>query len=312
MAAITRNDLGANVLQTWLNRKTLEVLEPSLYFWKFGEKPMVEDGYNTIAWAKFDQIAASSVTAGDTSDDGVTPSDTDFDASVISVTPVQYRIVVSLSDMVIERNVISFLEGAAKAVGDAMARKIDTVIQTEIMAGTNVLTTGSNAARTDIGSTEYLVAEDLNRASAFLEAANAPHFDGGAYVAVAHPFVIHDLRSVSSAGSWMDSTKYAAPEQLFKGEIGMFCGVRVVMCSNIQTFASTTTVYPTLVLGKGAYGVSSFQSLQTYVTSAVPSDSDPLAQRRKVGAKVAFAAKRLQENCMVRLESAASSLASSY
>lgn len=309
MPAVTRNDLNSGVLQTWLNRKTLEVLEPALYFWKMGEKPMVEDGYNTLGWAKFDQIAASSVTAGTTSNDGVSPSDTDFDATVITCTPVQYRIVVSLADMVIERNVIDFLGGAAQAVGDAMARKIDTVIQTEVMAGTNVLySVGSNSARTDIGSSEVLLANDLNRASAFLDAKNALRFDGAGYIAHMHPFVLYDLRNSTSAGSWLDIAKYATPDKIFKGEVGMLFGVRVIMNPNIQTFASTTTVYPTLVHGRGAYGCSSFQTLKTYITPAVPSDSDPLAQRRKVGAKVAFAAKRLQEDCMVRLESAATAL----
>jgi N4-gp56 family major capsid protein len=309
MAAITRNDLNSGVLQTFLNRKTLEVLEPALYLWKLGEKPMVEDGYNTIAWAKFDQIAATAVTAGTTSNDGVTPSDTDFDATVITVTPTQYRIVVALSDMVIERNVINFLEGAAKAVGDAMARKIDTVIQTTIMAGTNVKYSGTgNAARSDLASTDLLVANDLNVASAFLDSKNALKFDGAAYIGVIHPFQLYDLRSVSSAGSWMDTAKYVTPDKVFKGEIGMFCAVRIIVNPNTQTFASTTTVYPALVFGRTAYGCSSFQTLKTYVTPAVASDSDPLAQRRKVGAKVAFGVVILQQDCMVRLESAATSL----
>lgn len=310
MAAIARNDLNSGVLQTYLNRKTLEVLEPSLYFWKLGEKPMTEDGYNTIAWAKFDQIAASSVTTGTTSNDGVTPSDTDFDATVISVTPTQYRIVVSLSDMVIERNVINFLAGAAQAVGDAMARKIDTVIQTTIMAGTNVLYAGSGvSARTALAATDLLTADLLNKASAFLDSKSAMRYDGGGYVAVIHPFQLYDLRAATGAGSWMDSSKYVTPDKIFKGEVGMLSGVRVIVCPHVQTFSSTATVYPALVIGRQAYGVSSFQTLKTYVTAAVASDSDPLAQRRKVGAKVAFGTIILQQDCMVRIETGATAIA---
>lgn len=310
MASVTRNDLNSGVLQTYLYRKTLEVLEPALYFWKLGEKPMVEDGYNTVSWAKFDQIATSSVTTGTTSDDGVTPSDVDFDATVISTTPVQYRVVVSLSDMVIERNVIDFLGGAAQAVGDAMARKIDTVIQTEIMAGSNVLYAdpANNSARTDLAATDVLTADLLNRASAKLDSVNAKRFEGGGYVVTIHPYALYDLRKESGAGNWLEVNKYVTPDKIFKGEIGMLSNCRVIVCPNIQTFTSTTTVYPNLVFGKGAYGVSSFQNMKTYVTPATPSDSDPLAQRRKVGAKVAFAAKRLQENCMLRIETGATNI----
>jgi N4-gp56 family major capsid protein len=304
MAAVVRNDLNSNVLQTWLTRKTLEVFEPNLYFYKLGEQPMVESGYNTTSWAKFDQIAASSVTTGTTSNDGVTPSDTAFNATVITATPTQYRVVVSLADLVVELNVIGFLGDAAKAVGDAMARQIDAVIQTTVMAGSNVYYANGTtiaAGRPTLLTTEVLTASLLNKACAKLESLDAPKING-MYVAVISPYQLYDLRNSTSAGGWLDVSKYANPEQIYKGEIGALFGVRVVVSSHVQTFASSVTVYPALVVGAGAYGVGTFQSLKVYATPAVASDSDPLAQRRKVGAKVAFAAKILQESAMVRIE----------
>lgn len=307
MASVTRNDLNSNVLQTWLTRKTLEVFEPNLYFWKLGEQPMVQGGYNTLAWAKFDQIAASAVTTGTTSNDGTTPSDTAFNATVVSCSPTQYRVVVSLADLVVELNVIGFLEGAAKAVGDALARKIDAVIQTEVMAGTNVYYASGTQTRVSLVSTDVLSAALINKACAKLESFDAPKFDG-MYVTVIHPNQLYDLRASTSAGGWLDVSKYANPERIYKGEIGALFGVRIVVSSHVQTFASSTTVYPAIVLGKGGYGVGNFQSLKVYATPAVASDSDPLAQRRKVGAKIAFAAKRLQENAMVRIETGATAL----
>lgn len=307
MSAVTRNDMNANVLQTWLTRKTLEVFEPNLYFYKLGETPMVESGYNTLSWAKFDQIASSSVTVGTTSNDGVTPTETAFNATVVTTTPVQYRAVVSLSDMVVELNVIGFLEGAARAVGDAMARKIDAVIQTEIMAGSNVYYASSTQTRVSLAATDILTAALINKACAKLESLDAPKVNG-MYVVVIHPYQLYDLRASTSTGGWLDVSKYANPEQIYKGEIGALFGVRIVVSSHVQTFASSTTVYPALVLGKGAYGVGTFQSMKVYATPAVASDSDPLAQRRKVGSKVAFAAKRLQENAMVRIETGATAL----
>jgi len=308
MAAVTRNDLNAGVLQTWLRRQVLENFEPNMYFHKMGRKPDTPSGYNTIGWAKFTQIASSSVTEGTTSNDGVTPSDTSFNATVITTTPVQYRIVVTLSDMLIELNVINFLKGAAVEVGAAMARKIDEVIQTTIMAGTNVLYAGTgNTARTDLAATDVLTAQLFNMASAKLESLYAPKIDGF-YVAFIHSFQLFDLRAETGTGNWLEVNKYAKPEQVYKGEIGMLNGVRVILAPYIQTFTSTVTVYPCLVMGAGAYGVAEFQTLRTYVTPAVSSDSDPLAQRRKVGAKIAFAAKRLQEDSMVRVETGATSL----
>jgi len=298
--AVTRAEMNNGVLQTWLNRMVLENFEPNLYFYKAGTKPTIPSGYNTVGWAKFTQIDEDSVTAGATDTDGVSPTPIEFNATVITATPVQYRVVVSLSDMLIELNVINFLKGAAVEVGSAMARRIDKVIQTTIMAGTYVkYATGS--ARTGLAATNILTASLLNQASAILESRYAPKIDGY-YVAYAHPFQIADLRSESGTGNWLEVNKYATPDKIFKGEIGMLNNVRVIMAPFIQYFSSTVNVYPCLVLGAGAYGVAEFQTLKTYVTPAVPSDSDPLAQRRKVGAKVAFAAKILQQAAMLRIE----------
>jgi len=51
--------------------------------------------------------------------------------------------------------------------------------------------------------------------------------------------------------------------------------------------ATGVSVYPGFVCGRGAFGtaVLNGMSLQTFVTPKGPSDSDPLVQRRKVGAK---------------------------
>ena len=51
--------------------------------------------------------------------------------------------------------------------------------------------------------------------------------------------------------------------------------------------ASGVNVYPGFVVGNGAFGtcVLNGMALQTFITPKGPSDSDPLAQRRKVGAK---------------------------
>jgi N4-gp56 family major capsid protein len=307
MAAVTRNDLNSGVLQTWLSRQVLKNFEPNLYFHKAGKKPDTPSGYNTIGWAKFTQIADTSVTEGTTSNDGTTPNDTAFNATVITATPVQYRIVVTLSDMLIELNVINFLTGAAMEVGAAMARKIDKVIQTTIMAGTNVIYGGGNSARTQLDASDVMTASLLNKASAKLENWYAPKIDGF-YVAFIHSYQLYDLRNEAGVGNWLEVNKYARPEQIFKGEIGMLNGIRVILAPFIQTFASTVTVYPALVVGAGAYGVAEFQTLRSYVTPAVSSDSDPLAQRRKVGSKIAFAAKRLQENAMIRIETGATAI----
>jgi N4-gp56 family major capsid protein len=308
MAANNRNDFSSSgILQEWLNRTFLENFNANLYFAQFAESPDFPDGYDTLRWAKFTAITEGSVTTGTTSNDGVTPSDTSIAVTSVTTTPVQYRIVCNLSDLLLADNPLPLLQKTAERVAYVMALKIDSVIQTTIMAGSNVYYGGSAAARTDLGATDVLTVGLLNKASAKLRSFDSPDF-GGFYLAVIHPNQMYDVRNSTSTGSWLDISKYENPSQIYKGEIGALFGIRVMVSSHVNTFTSSTTVYPALVMGKQGYGLGWRQRPSVYITDMVPSDSDPAAQRRKVAAKVAFGVVRLQENSLVRIETGATAI----
>lgn len=267
------------------------------------------EGYHQLRWIRFDAIAESSITTGTTSNDGVTPSDTAISLTPVTVTPTQYRIVVSLSDMLLATNPLGLLEETVQEVGRVMAKKIDTEIQAVLDDGTNVIYGGAdaNTARDDISAAEVLRLSDINRAAARMQADNVPPVDGTYYVAVVHPNAAYDLRASTAAGSWLDVTKYTGDDRIMSGEIGRVFGVRVVMSSHLTTFtnAGSVTVYPTYVVGRGAYGVGFVQQPQVHITPNVSSDSDPAMQRRKIGAKCAFGTVILNQDALVRIESAA-------
>jgi len=303
MSAIQRWDINAGVLQTWLYRKVLENFEPNVEFYAMGEKPTFEDGYNTVSWAKFSQLNVTGATA--TLSDGVTPADTAFNASVVSASPSEYGLYVNLSSMLLDTSAINFIQGASVEIGSNMARIIDNLVQDEVMTGTNVRYSGDATDRASIGADDTLDGEDLIGAYTQLDADNAPKFEWY-YVAIVHPHCIYDLKKDSSVTGFIETNKYVTPEKMIKGEIGAINGCRIVVSSNVNTFTSTTTVYPTLVVGRGAYWVPTLNGLKTFITPRTASDSDPLAQRVKVGAKIAFVAKKLQEWAMTRIESATS------
>ena len=303
MAAIKRSDINSGILQTWLYRTTLENFEPNLYFYNMGEKPVFEDGYNTVSWAKFTQLSVDVATA--TLTDWVTPSETAFNATAITATPSEYGIYVNLSSMLLDTSALNFVTWAAKEVGSNMARIIDQVVQNEVMGGTNVVYSWDATSRATIDAADTLKGKDLIKAFTTLDAKNAPKIDGY-YVAIVHPHVIYDLKQETTVTWFIETNKYVTPEKMIKWEIWALNGVRLVTSSNVKTFTSTVTVYPTLVIGKWAYWVPTLNTLQTFITPRAASDSDPLAQRVKVWAKVWFVAKRLQEDAMLRIESATS------
>ena len=177
MAANTiKSNVGSWYLQTKLDKTLLENFEPNLFFAKLWEKPMVDNGVWTIMWAKPSKLTVSAATA--TLTEWTTPSATAFSYSTIITTPTQYGIYVSISDRLIKAAPTKITTDAAKEVGANMARIVDQVIQTEVMAGTNVIYADAVANRAALGSSNTLGWTEIKNAVVKLRSLDAPTVDG--------------------------------------------------------------------------------------------------------------------------------------
>lgn len=155
-----------------------------------------------------------------------------------------------------------------------MGRIIDLVIQNEVVDNaTNRIyaaTTagGTRAAnRAALGSTHKMFTYDVACCVTKLKGNNAPKFEKMAYVGLIHPFVSHWISTESGTGGRLSIKQYtsAGQEDIYAGEIGMIHGARMIETSNMKTYNSAITVYPTVFLGKRAFGVTSLQELETIV-----------------------------------------------
>lgn len=129
---------------------------------------------------------------------------------------------------------------------------------------------------------------------------------GESYVAIVHPYVAYDLRRNPE---WIDVHKYAAPENIYNGEIGKLAGVRFIETSEAKIWTgsgcpSGLAVFGTLVLAAHAYAVTEVEGggLQ-HIVKQLGAGEDPLNQRASVGWKAIKTAERLCEQYMVRIES---------
>ena len=293
------------LLQTWLDRTVLENFEPNLRFYDMWEKPARPAGYNTLAWTRCNKLTVTPTNA--TLTEWVTPDDVAINFTTISLTANQYGMYAIISDILEDVSPVPMVANAAKVIWANMARIIDEVIQGVLALGTNVIYAGAATTRATIAATDLLTTTDLAKANAFLSTKAAPVFGDG-YIAVMHPNVLFDLQTGTATGAFLDLSKYTESGRalIVNGEVGKIFNVRVVTSSYIQTFSSTVTVYPTYVMWKGAYWVADLQGLRSYMVGDGASKSDPLAQRRYVWAKVAFNAIILQQDALVRIESASS------
>lgn len=300
MPFTTRATIGSNVLQTKVASTIIKNLEPNLYFYDFGVKPDANlNGFGTITWLAPSKLSISVAAA--TITEGTNPASQAFSINAIIGTPTQYGIYVELSDRLLKASPVNVMNLAANEVGKNLARVIDQVVQTEVMAGTKVFYANGRASRATVTATDILTEVDVKKAAVYLRTAGALDISGD-YVSIIHTYQGGDLRT--SSGFWMEASKYVTPDKLFNGETGKIHGVRFVESGNVQTFASTATVYPALFLGQQAYGVADFASLEA-VMKPLAIHGGALNLVAAVGAKIDFTAKRLNEGAMIRLETGA-------
>lgn len=299
----TTANIGSGYLQTFLKKQVLENLEPNLYFAQYGKVSTMGDGYYTLSWPRAVQLTRTIAQA--TLTEGTVPTDTDITFSTITTTPVQYGIYAKIPDILIKTSPTAIVKEAGDVIGANMARIIDKVVQAELLNATNVILPAGRASRAAITSTDYMTAAMFSNANTKLRSQNAKAVGMGCYYGFVHSLVAGDIRNTSS-GLWLEANKYTTNDTILNGEVGKLSGIRFMETSNIDTIASTTTVYPSFIIGKDAYGIANWQNMETYYNPVGSGgSSDPLAQIATVGAKVAFAAKILDNNAIVRIESAA-------
>jgi N4-gp56 family major capsid protein len=303
---------SGNAFLNKIVKNVLKNFEPNLVFSQFGEAPIDDTSADNVVWAKFPALAVTPTQSELI--DGVTSNDIGYTAETITAVSKQYGLYVILTDKLSKKALFNMSAIVSELLGDNMARIVDNVIQNEVTDNaTNrvyAATTagGTRAAnRAALGSTHAMFTYDIACCATKLKGNNAPKWSAGAYVGVVHPFVSHYISTESGAGGWLNIKQYttAGQEDIYRGEIGMIHGVRMIETSNAKTYASAITVYPTVFLGKRAFGITELQSMETIVKGfGSGGTADPLNQRMTIGVKKSFAPKILNQASIVVFESA--------
>lgn len=293
-----------DLFHKYLNKKFLENLEPSLVFWKFGKWPVSQKWYGAVQWARMSKSTETATNSIIT--EWVTPSFTDLTISTISVSCTQYGQVAKITDILEDTTLLNVVGQAMVELAHNASRIMDEVVQSGLSTnGTNVIYAGTATSRATLSAAMTMTTTDINKARAFLSTKGAKPFAGG-YVGITHPNVSYDMREQVWWNAWVEVKKYTdLVKDIVQGEIWTLMGVRIIESSFVQTFSSNVTVYPTYVFGEGAYGVSQLQAYETTFISRNNKDSyNPLGLFSIVGWKMAIASIILQQDALVRIESA--------
>ena len=296
-------------MKEYYDMRLIDRAEANLVHDQFGQKrPIPANGGKIIEFRSFSPLDIPK----DALTEGVTPDGNRLEVTSITAEVAQYGDYIVQSDVLELTSIDNTILEATKLLGRQAGTKLDRVVRDVLIANTGVVYCPKIAA--DGTETEVLGAADLDltcqltvdvvsQVVAMLRAQNAPTIDGD-YVAIIHPYVAYDLMSDPA---WIESHKYAQPENLYTGEIGKIGGVRFVQTTEAKiTKTGEEAVFSTLFLGEGAYGTTEVAGggLQTIIKQkGSAGTADPLDQRSSIGWKAMKTAEILIPEYIIRVDS---------
>lgn len=255
-------------LKTFYDTELLENARVELFYAQFGKKqPLPANHGKTVQWRKWNTFARAAQLQ-----EGVIPTGQKFGVSTKTGSINQYGTYAAVSDQLELRAYDDVILGATEEMGASAAETQETLIRDALLVNTNVLycdnitlATGAVAGtptscvtmEASATAMSLLTPDMVARAVTKLKKDRVPTV-GGKYYAVIHPSVAYDLRR---SKEWIEAHKYAAPEQLFNGEIGELHGCRFienvfapVLAGSYVNKAGTVT-YATYFFGKDSFGI---------------------------------------------------------
>ena len=144
----------------------------------------------------------------------------------------------------------------ANIIAFNLAGSIDTVAQTELRGGTNIIYGGATATSTaTITAAASLDSADIRKAVAKLRSGKSVARKGSLYWAGLHPEVSHDLRAETGAGGWRLPHEYNSNDNIWAGEIGTYEGAYYVESARMYS-AKDGADQSTLATASAVSGVS--------------------------------------------------------
>ena len=300
---VTTQDSMSVDMKTFYDRNLLENAEPELVHDQWAQtRDIPKNGGKKIEFRKFSQLPKMLTPLTE----GVTPDGQEISVSNLEAEVRQYGGYVKVSDVLQMTAIDNVVVETTDMIGSQAGRTLDTISREVMNAGTNVqYAEGQVNSRSALTSDHKLTVKAVKLAKRMLEKQHAKKINGY-YVGIIHPDIAFDL---TEDERWIEAHKYARPEELFNGEIGMIEGVRFVKTTEAKIFAkagaSGIDVYSTLILGANAYATTKVEGggLETIIKQlGSAGTADPLNQRATIGWKAMKVTEILSQEYMVRVE----------
>lgn len=297
--------LGADTLQVYQVRKTLEYAKPKLVYSQFGapDLSLARKG-KTASWLRFSKLAIPSAAL----DESPTWSPETVTDVTVTATLELWGNGVEMTELLDQTSFLDLPNEFKELVGQNAGETINQVVRDVLVAGTSVTYANGKTTRMGLISTDQVVLNDFLNVAQSLEAADAPKI-GDAYVAIISPYVKTQLMKNTD---FREATRYMGEKNmLFTGELTTIDGIRFVVTSTAPTVTnsgsnnSVATIDLSIVLGKNAYGIARLLPGDFKIIVTQPGGhGDEYEVKTSIAWKAYLKAVILNQTFMRRLESA--------
>jgi N4-gp56 family major capsid protein len=227
----------SGALRDVYSREIIFQAQPNLITAQFADQrtELGREKGDTIKFTKYDDLQGSAKLSE------VEPmAATHLSASQVAIGVDEYGFAVGESERLIRTSWDDVMARATMLLGQHYGKTVDGMVQDEFRAAGSLqsIIVGGHANRAGLVAADTLSVEAIKDAVEILAVNKTPKING-AYVCLVHP---HQSRGLRDDDAWLESHKYASPEAIFMGEIGMIEGVRFVETTFITVVKKTTGI----------------------------------------------------------------------
>lgn len=284
-------------LKAFYDTELLENARCEFFYAQFAKRQPLPLHHNGVIewrkWNTFDRVVKMAC--------GVIPTGQKFGVTTVSGSVIQHDSTTHTGDSLELRAYDDVILGATEECGIDAAEVQERLIRDGLLTNMNVLycdnvtydgrsfgtpTSCKEMAGGENDVMSRLTPEMINKAVLIMKKNRVPRINGR-YYAVVHPSVARDLHRDEG---WIEAHKYAAPEELFNGEIGELHGVRFiedvaapVLGGEEYSNIHGGVTYASYFFGKDAFGITDPEGGSLEMIIHDKRDFGPLATESEVG-----------------------------
>ena len=283
----------------YYEKKLLETIRATLVVQNYGQRrPLKPNSGRDITFTRFEPLPTNKtpITFQSTPSTGKTIA-----TQQITATIEEYGDYIDLDEFTEITSFVPLVNEITDLLAFQAKETLEELTIEEITTGLNVQYVNGKATRDNLTSADKLNKDEIRKAVNNLKKNNIPPFPDGYYRCFIHPDKMTDLFTNQELIdlAWINKDTFE------KGEVAAFAGVKFIESTKmpvvLNAAATPINVYQTVIFGNNAYGIVDLDGQSVKMTFT---NLDKLGRVKTIGWKAYFAAKRLYEPAILRIESA--------